>query len=181
MRTIAELGRVVLRRDLLLEHVGFLPHGSAGTVIAALCSGDAYLVEFTSPVAALVPLTRDELLPIPDNRRSTPIVTWQQAKRFRIEADRIVYYLLDPDHRDGKACFFGAWGFDRASPEPFARALLQHPLTAPHNSTERDAWATRRVFDGPLTSPYGPTPPVRTVWQVAIEHSQARLLSAFEY
>ena len=174
---------MVLQRDLLLEYVGFVPHGASGTVVASLGGGHAFLVEFTSPVAALVTLTRDEVLPIAEQRRVLPGATWRNASGFRVDAGRMTSFLLAPDHADGggRERFFGAWGFERAHPEPFARALLQHPMTSSQESVERDAWATRHLFDGLLASPHGPTPPIRTVWQVDEGRADARLLSAFRY
>lgn len=81
---------------------------------------------------------------------------------------KIVDYLLDTAHPRGgpKARFFLAFGFSPAEPDAMAEALIDH-LIGERCSVRADVAHGRRrlIAEGPLATPDGRGPRVRTVWQ----------------
>ena len=83
-------------------------------------------------------------------------------------ADRkIVEYLLNVDHVEGgsKAAYFIARGFSVKEPTPFIEALLEHGGAKHLVSTTRSEFGTKYVCEGPVLTPDGVNPRVRSVWQ----------------
>lgn len=91
-------------------------------------------------------------------------------------------YLLDPGHQDngGKAEFFFRFGFSAEEPGRFAQALLSHAV-----NTEVSRVATgydeslRYILDGPLETPRGHTPLVRSVWVIERNQTLPRFVTAY--
>ncbi len=98
-----------------------------------------------------------------------------------VEREKITEYLLNPVHRFGasKARFFTGFGFRLDDWETLARALSEHPQR--HEvSAERDTgFGPRYEVDGPLTTPDGRGPLVRTVWQLDSGEVAPRLITAY--
>ncbi|GJD96498.1 DUF6883 domain-containing protein [Methylobacterium iners] len=88
--------------------------------------------------------------------------------QFRIEIDKVVKYLLDPDHEDGgpKCLFLPSVGFSVSDPITLMAALADHPR--PERLTKASAvpFGLRYHFEGPLLCPDGTFAHVRTVWQI---------------
>ena len=97
-----------------------------------------------------------------------------------VEEEKIVGYLLNPAHRYGatKARFFLELGFRLDDWETLARALREHGQQLEVSTERETAFGSRYDVDGPLKTPGGRTPRVRTVWQ--IDHGQVapRLITA---
>jgi hypothetical protein len=91
------------------------------------------------------------------------------AARARVERRKVVEYLLSPSHPDGssKARFFLAFGFRVDKWQVFARALRKHGRTHPVTASVESRHGTRYSVDGPLETPDGRNPKVRTVWILA--------------
>lgn len=99
---------------------------------------------------------------------------------FVIDPLKISAYLLNIHHRQGrsKAQFFCAWGFDPARPDEFALAALAHPEPSRLTRITPTGYGHHFVFEGPMTSPKGPTPTVRSVWEVVPGGTTGKLVTA---
>ena len=99
---------------------------------------------------------------------------------FVIERRKLVLYLLNLDHPTGsaKAKFFLGHGFSVESPERLAAALLSHTQQVDPD-VRRVGDAVKLVFTGPIRTPNGTTPFVRSVWQQDRGRGDARLLTAY--
>lgn len=85
-----------------------------------------------------------------------------------IPNDKIVFYLLNVDHPKGgpKARFFLSFGFDPTKPGIMADALIGHFLLNPGTLVPSTPMTPERwVVEGPLHTPDGRDPRVRSVWQ----------------
>jgi hypothetical protein len=91
-----------------------------------------------------------------------------EAANAAVPAEKIVDYLLSRTHPVGsrKAVFFRLFGFDEHAPNELMKALLAHAaenevsrvLVVPHG--------TKYEITGPLATPSGRTPLIRSVWIV---------------
>ena len=103
------------------------------------------------------------------------------ASQACVERSKILAYLLNDDHPDGasKAFFFRKVGFRRGRWEQFAEALRNHALHHEvQHKTESDH-GIRYVIEGPLQTPDGRNPVVRTIWIVEDEIALPRLVTAY--
>ena len=87
---------------------------------------------------------------------------------FVIDVAKIQNYLLNTDHPVGKskAVFFAACGFARARPDELANCLLAH--ASPDNLADsvQTPFGTKWIFEGPIQTPAGAVPGLRSVWIV---------------
>jgi hypothetical protein len=83
-----------------------------------------------------------------------------------IADDKIKRYLLNVDHPEGgaKARFFLTCGFDLSAPDPFIEASLAHGQSRHLVSETSGRFGVKRVYEGPLATPHGANPLVRSVW-----------------
>jgi hypothetical protein len=83
-----------------------------------------------------------------------------------VSGAKILGYLLAPWRRQGgpKARFFMAHGFSRDAAEVFRLALLAHPDTGVVRDVRTTPWGVSCAVDGPLRTPRGTSPIVRTAW-----------------
>ncbi|MCH6558627.1 MAG: hypothetical protein IH803_10510 [Nitrospirae bacterium] len=103
------------------------------------------------------------------------------ADQLRVEREKILDYLLCSTHPDGgsKAEFFGRFGFQVEQWESLAESLRLHGTTHAVVKMVESAFGTRYGVDGPLTSPDGRTPLVRTVWILEKGTTIPRLITAY--
>ena len=82
---------------------------------------------------------------------------------------KIAAYLLSHSHRDGrsKARFFAQFGFSVQNWEELAQALRQHAAGHEITKLENSSFGMRYIIEGPITTPDGRTPLIRSVWFVA--------------
>jgi uncharacterized protein DUF6883 len=101
--------------------------------------------------------------------------------RATVPDSKIRDYLLSPTHRDGrfKAAFFTRFGFTRDDWVILADALLQHAREHEIAREESSPFGTRYVIEGPLHSPEGRSPPVRTVWFIETGEDVPRFITAY--
>lgn len=87
---------------------------------------------------------------------------------FAIEEAKVTRYLFASDHADGapKGGFLMRFGFSVDRPLDVMDALLQHPSPETWTQAFEAPHGVKFYFDGPLASPDGRNPVVRTVWQV---------------
>jgi hypothetical protein len=98
-----------------------------------------------------------------------------------VEQQKILGYLLNLSHRDGasKARFFLQFGFRVTDWGTLARALRDHGRQFEVSRQRATGFGPSYDVDGPLETPDGRRPRVRTVWQ--IDHGQIapRLITAY--
>lgn len=98
-----------------------------------------------------------------------------------VHEDKILLYLLNPDHERGKskAAFFTRFGFTRENWQELALALIR--LATEYEVVavkQREAYGTIYIVDGFLVAPDGRKPFVRTAWVVDPGETIPRLSSA---
>ena len=87
-------------------------------------------------------------------------------ERAFVRPEKITRYLLSEDHPVGryKAMFFLGFGFSLSSWQQLETALLQHASQYEVAQVETTPFGVSYAMDGPLLTPDGQTPQVRTVW-----------------
>ena len=102
------------------------------------------------------------------------------AHRAEVPEEKVVSYLLSTDHPVGrhKAAFFARFGFRAERWEELAAALRNH--VSDHDPVEVTAtpFGTKYAVPGPLRSPDGRNPLVRSVWIVEHGENVPRLVTA---
>ena len=97
-----------------------------------------------------------------------------------VDQEKITGYLLDPAHRYGasKARFFAQFGFRLAEWEILANALRAHAGQHEIARSKESGYGRRYEIDGPLDTPDGKRPRVRSVWQTDEGQLAPRLITA---
>lgn len=87
---------------------------------------------------------------------------------FTISEAKVTGYLLNPDRGDGaaKAALLMRFGFSPDRPLDLMDALGRHPLSARWTAAFEAPHGIKHYFEGPLSSPDGRDPYIRSVWQV---------------
>lgn len=101
-------------------------------------------------------------------------------EQLGIPSDKIVKYLLNPDHPVGasKARFFLSFGFSSERVSEFADALFASAMEASVRLPQAAPEGLRRVACiAPISTPSGRSPWIRTVWQVDADGT-GRLVTA---
>ncbi|MGX9981607.1 DUF6883 domain-containing protein [Methylobacterium fujisawaense] len=96
-----------------------------------------------------------------------PYISWPAG--FDIAPLKITGYLLNVQGRSpGKARWWLAQGFDLGDPSELIDVLFEHTTAMNFQgiSIPRPYWGHVLIFEGPIRTPNGSTPRVRTVWQV---------------
>lgn len=104
------------------------------------------------------------------------------ATQAIVPVEKLVSYLLDPGHPDngGKANFFFRFGFKAEEPGPFAQALLGHAVNTEVALTSTGFDGIRRyVLEGPLVTPLGRSPKVRSIWVIERNQTLPRFVTAY--
>lgn len=98
-----------------------------------------------------------------------------------VERDKIADYLLNPTHRYGasKARFFVSFGFDAEAWEVLAERLREHGQRNEVMKVRQTVFGPRYQVEGPLHTPDGRQPLVRTVWQLDKGQIAPRLITAY--
>ena len=89
-------------------------------------------------------------------------------ERAFVRPEKITRYLLSEDHPVGrhKARFFLGFGFSLSSWRRLETALLQHASQYEVAQVETTPFGVSYAMDGPLLTPDGRHPQVKTVWFV---------------
>lgn len=103
------------------------------------------------------------------------------ANRARVDREKIIEYLLCESHPDGraKAAFFASLGFQVGQWEILAESLRRHGMTNPVIKTVRSLYGVSYCVEGPIETPGGVRPNIRTVWIVEEGVSEPRLITAY--
>ena len=101
---------------------------------------------------------------------------------WHIDHLKITGYLLNVDHKDGraKARAFLGFGFDAAEPDRLALASFDHVLDKVPRTVE-GRHGLRFVFEGPMRAPNGVIPRLRSVWLMRSADASARLVTAYPF
>lgn len=99
----------------------------------------------------------------------------------RVERSKLVTYLLNREHPDGrsKAFFFERFGFRIDEWQHMTQALRNQAAQHPVTSITRSAHGVRYVVDGPIETPDGRNPVIRTVWIRESGAVTPRLITAY--
>ena len=94
---------------------------------------------------------------------------------------KIVDYLLAAHHRTGaaKARWFASFGFSPVRWTELADALRTHARRNIVTLVDDTPFGRRYTIDGPIESPDGRNPHVRSIWFVDTERDQPRFVTAF--
>jgi Domain of unknown function (DUF6883) len=105
------------------------------------------------------------------------------AQSAIVEREKVVDYLLNPAHPDngGKAQFFLALGFAVEEWDSLADALRRLALVTPVARYIESMHGREYVLEGPIDTPCGRTPDVRTVWIADHGLQTPRLVTAYPY
>jgi hypothetical protein len=103
------------------------------------------------------------------------------ADRAEVRREKLVDYLLSRAHPDGagKAAFFERFGFSTAAWQVLRDALLEHAREHEVVETGTSDFGTRYTVEGPIRSPDGRDPRVRSVWFIDVGAPDPRLLTAY--
>src|SRR5947209_347817 len=103
------------------------------------------------------------------------------ADQATVENRKITDYLLSGDHPAGraKATFFTTVGFDRSKWRRLRSALLRHAQSGTVTSVNETRFGNKYTVEGPLRTPSGRAPLVRSIWFVRNGETAARLVSAY--
>ncbi|MYD64215.1 MAG: hypothetical protein F4W91_24550 [Gemmatimonadetes bacterium] len=98
----------------------------------------------------------------------------------RIDRQKITDYLLSSNNPRGrtKADFFLRFGFSIDRWEDFAEALRLQAASHEVALVLETAYGPRYHVDGPIETPDGRNPRVRTVWQIDLDSDYPRFITA---
>jgi hypothetical protein len=87
---------------------------------------------------------------------------------FEVKGDKVLRYLFNRSSEDGapKGDFLMHFGFSPDRPLELMEALGDHPSPATWTRAFEAPHGVKFYFEGPLRSPDGRNPVIRTVWQV---------------
>jgi len=103
------------------------------------------------------------------------------AEQATVPSAKLTRYLLDLTSERGrpKAEFFLAFGFTIEAWEVMAGALKQHAATYEVASTRTIPFGMLFVVEGPLETPDGRNPEVRSVWKILDDSDVPGLVTAY--
>lgn len=102
------------------------------------------------------------------------------ADQAIVDRKKVTEYLLSRVHPDGynKALFFARFGYTLEKWKAFAESLCNHGSTHEVVEMAECAYGTRYSVDGPIETPDGRNPNVRTVWMIEKGTTIPRLITA---
>ncbi len=83
-----------------------------------------------------------------------------------VRESKVTDYLLSSEHELGrfKEAFFRAFGFSRDQWETLQEALLSHVRLYDTTAEELTPYGVKYIVEGPISSPDGRDPLVRSIW-----------------
>ena len=103
------------------------------------------------------------------------------AENAVVDREKIADYLLNAAHPDngGKAPFFLSHGFRAEHWQTLATEFRRQAEATEVHKSVASAHGQKYIVDGPLETPGGKTPLVRTVWIVDLGLTTPRLVTAY--
>lgn len=117
-----------------------------------------------------------------DSAGENQSMTLPNAENVFVEERKVTRYLLSLESEDGqhKAAFFFRFGFSVEDWRLFAVALCQHGQeNEVVKVTDRGEFGKLYVVEGPLVTPDGRNPVLRSVWEIVPENAAPRLVTAY--
>ena len=104
-----------------------------------------------------------------------------KCREVLVPREKVVDYLLSQSHPVGrsKAKFFRGLGFHPARWEALVGALKKVAIENDLSATEPSRFGTRYIVEGPLETPDGENPLVRTVWFIEQGEHVPRFVTAY--
>ncbi len=104
-----------------------------------------------------------------------------RAEEAVVPRNKVENYLLHLAHPvgGGKARFFLRFGFRREDWNTLADALRRHARENPVAHSVSDADGVTHLVEGPIQTPSGRTPRVRSVWLTETGELAPRFISAY--
>ena len=101
--------------------------------------------------------------------------------RLVVDRQKVVDYLLSDSHPVGrfKNRFFVSFGFHAAEWTILQHALIEQAMTNDVTMEEQTEYGIKYVVDGPLPSPDGRSPAVRTIWIRRNDETDIHLVTAY--
>lgn len=96
-----------------------------------------------------------------------------------VEERKVTAYLLSEERSEGKAAFFAAFGFTLARWDLLRDSLLAHAVSHEVARVVDNPYGTKYIVEGPLQTPDGRNPQVRSVWIVDAGTVVPRLVTAY--
>lgn len=98
-----------------------------------------------------------------------------------IAKDKIVRYLLNPEHTRGgsKARVLLSFGYNAAEWGDLADDLRDFHLTSDYSLARESDYGTRYEIRAPLKTPDGRELTVRSIWQIDIGQNKPRFITLF--
>ncbi|HEY4258350.1 MAG TPA: hypothetical protein VGM66_14145 [Candidatus Udaeobacter sp.] len=95
--------------------------------------------------------------------------------------NKLENYLLDLAHPigGGKARFFLSLGFRREAWNVLADAFRKHAREGPVANSISDADGVTYLVEGPLETPSGRKPRIRTIWLIETDNVAPRFITAY--
>jgi hypothetical protein len=108
-------------------------------------------------------------------------MTLPNPRLARVDPEKIIEYLLNREHPDngGKADFFISFGFSKEEWQRLAEALRVLARESPVFRSLESGHGKKYIVDGPIETPIGKTPMVRTIWIVENGETVPRLVTAY--
>lgn len=97
----------------------------------------------------------------------------------QVEERKITGYLLSEDLSEGKVAFFAAFGFTSARWDLLHDALLAHAAAHEVVRVVSSPFGAKYLVEGPLQTPDGRDPRVRSVWIIEAGTNIPRLVTAY--
>lgn len=103
-----------------------------------------------------------------------------RAEQAIVPENKVRDYLLSVSHLEGryKAQFFASFGFHAEDGAAFTNALRNHAISNEAFLSKENEYGRFYNVDGPLQSPDGRNPVIRTVWILEEGHLEPRLITA---
>lgn len=98
-----------------------------------------------------------------------------------VDETKVTGYLLSTTHPYGrtKAEFFREFGFVAEDWQALRQALREHALSHPVESVKETPFGRKYIVNGPLATPGGRKPRIRTVWFIEQGEQTPRLVTAY--
>jgi hypothetical protein len=103
------------------------------------------------------------------------------AEQAVVYPNKVSDYLLSLTHPEGraKARFFLDYGFRENNPSELVLALLDRALKNEASLSKENKFSRIYLVEGPVWSPDGRNPRLRTIWIIETESTLPRLITAY--
>jgi hypothetical protein len=103
------------------------------------------------------------------------------AENAVVPENKVRNYLLSFSHLEGrsKARFFGDYGFSDSNWLAFASALKNHAIHQEAGLSKQNAYGMFYNVDGPLMTPDGRNPEIRSIWLLEDGSFIPKLITAY--